>query len=379
MQRWRGTHVFDQLRFSDDKYLKFGDSQDFTIRWDGTNNRLELARATNALTDPGRQIYASFTATGAVASGKQLTGIQISATFNGTGNNASVTAAEFKARHTTGNTATVVQLRGVVGNADAKNGTVTTAYPVEASMDVSSGGTVTNMALIHANLNNSGTVTNSYVLLGEGTTSVYIDYGIYLRYCNRPFYATGNLTGATAKNAMELVVTDAQTNASGYARGLYISCTASGAKTSSGEHNSLGVDLSVSGNTPYAYIASFYMATSDNPTIGLASALSVYIDDLGTACAQLHMLDLQYGSTNAPTTRNAYMRIRNHSDNTPTCVIYLQANNNALAATYFIEQEASTIGPVEDNTGAVPANCTHVVECKHGADTFYLLGTALPT
>jgi len=200
MQRWRGTHVFDQVRLSDDKYLKFGDSQDFTIRWDGTNNRLELSRAANTLTDPGRQIYASFTATGAVASGKSLTGIQISATFNGTGNNGSVTAAEFKARHTTGNAATVVQLRGVVGNADAKNGIVTTAYAVEGSIDVSAGGSVGTSACFHGNLNNSGTVTTSYGVFVEGVSGNNLTKGIFMQYVTTGVGISAATTGIDIGN-----------------------------------------------------------------------------------------------------------------------------------------------------------------------------------
>jgi len=188
---------------------------------------------------------------------------------------------------------------------------------------------------------------------------------------------TVSISGATALNARSLVVTDACTNAGGYARALYISATASGTKTASGEHNTLGIDLTVTGDTPYAYIQSVYLVTSGNPTIGLAAALSIYIDDLGTACAQLHMLDLMYGSTNAPTGRNAYMRIRNHSDNTPTSVIYLQANNNAKAATNFIEEDSGTVGPV-----AVAVNVgtdytpTFKIRCLHGSTTFYLTGVA---
>jgi len=155
------------------------------------------------------------------------------------------------------------------------------------------------------------------------------------------------LTGATADNAMEITVTDSQTNTSGYARGLYIAATAGGTKTASGEHNSLGIDLTVTGDTPYAYIGSLYMTTSGDPTISLASAMSIYIDDLGIATDSLHILDLQYGSTNAPLTRSTYMRIRNHADNTPTAVMYLQANNNAKAATYLIEQAVDVVGPLE--------------------------------
>lgn len=171
---------------------------------------------------------------------------------------------------------------------------------------------------------------------------------------------TATFTGATEDNAAEITVTDGKTNSSGYSRALYLSATASGTKSGSGEHNSLGIDLTVTGTTPYAYIASLYMVATGNPDIELASALSIYIDNLGTDCQQLYMADLQYGSTNAPTIRNAYMRMRNHSDNTPTTIMLFKANNNMKAATYLIEQEAGTIGPAEagaltnDTIGTTP-------------------------
>ena len=204
------------------------------------------------------------------------------------------------------------------------------------------------------NIGNGTTDIDLKIFLGS--TNEYVEFNVgdsktnFVGNASTVITVTSTLTGATADNAVEINVTDSQTNSSGYARGLYISATAGGTKTGSGEHNSLGIDLTVSGDTPYAYIGSLYMVTSDNPTISLASAMTIYIDDLGTATAHLHLLDLQYGSTNAPTTRNAYQRFRNHSDNTPTTIMYLQANNNAKAATYLIEQEANTKGPVQVGT-----------------------------
>jgi hypothetical protein len=195
--------------------------------------------------------------------------------------------------------------------------------------------------------------TDLDVKIFMGTTGIYAEFNVGNNVLNligvtkTILSITSTLTGATADNAVEITVTDSQTNSSGYARGLYISATAGGTKTGSGEHNSLAIDLTVSGATPYAYIGSLYMVTSGNPAITLASALTIYVDDLGTATQQLHMLDLQYGSTNAPTVRNAYMRIRNHADNTPTAVMYLQANNGAKAATYLLEQDAVTVGPLQ--------------------------------
>ena len=188
------------------------------------------------------------------------------------------------------------------------------------------------------------------------------------------------ISGATALNAVEIRVTDECTNASGYARGLYLSCTVSGTKTSSGEHNALGIDVTVTGDTPYAYIQSLYMATSGNPTIGLISAISIYMDNIGTGVSSFHMLDLQTGNptASAAATREAYMRCRNHGTGTPTCIMFLQANNNAKVATNFIESgsnnESGPVYPAQTTTG--DETYTYKVRCLYGSTTFYLVGVA---
>jgi len=126
------------------------------------------------------------------------TSFQCSNTFNGAAAAAGqgVTGAEIKARHTTGNAFTIGQLRGLVGNADTKNGTTTTAYAVEGSVDVSAGGTITTSACFHGNLNNSGTVTTSYGGFFEGVSGYVLTRGVYTKYCNYGYYADNVTRGA---------------------------------------------------------------------------------------------------------------------------------------------------------------------------------------
>ena len=184
----------------------------------------------------------------------------------------------------------------------------------------------------------------------------------------------------TASQAVYIKVTDASTIASGYNQGLHINYTQSGTKTGTGEMNCLSVDAAVSGDVPYAYLSSLYMSTSGNPTIGLISGLTFYLDNIGTGVSSVHMLDLQTGNptASAASTREAYLRIRNHGTGTPTSVMFLQANNNAKAATNFIEQDSVTVGPVVVSTTAITSgtNTTYRVQCLHGTTTFYLLGVA---
>ena len=187
------------------------------------------------------------------------------------------------------------------------------------------------------------------------------------------------LTGATADNMKSFNLTDEQTNASGYTRALHVNVTNTGTKPTSGELNCFGIDAAVSGDMPYCYLATEYLSTSGNPTISLVSALSIYLDNMGTGISNIHMLDLQTGNpvASAAATRDAYIRCRNHGTGTPTTIFYLQANNNAKAATNFIEQAAVTIGPVAAaGTTTGDEVYTHKVRCLYGATTFYLCGVA---
>lgn len=202
----------------------------------------------------------------------------------------------------------------------------------------------------------------------------------YSAACDRPLgYFEWDIP-STVTTALDgcvyIKVADGSATTSGYQRGLYINYTSDGAKTSSAEVNALGIDMTVSAALPYAYMQSLYFVTSGNPTIGLVSPMTIYVDDLGTACASFHMLDLQYGSTNAATTRGTYFRIRNHADNTPTSVFYIQANNNASAATYFIDQDNVTTGPVAAAVTASADAATFKVACRKGSTVFYLYGVA---
>lgn len=203
----------------------------------------------------------------------------------------------------------------------------------------------------------------------------------YDAVCDRPlgYFEWAVPSTATANDCVYIKVTDASTaSATDYSRGLYIDYTASGAKTSSAEVNALGIDVAVSAATPYAYISSLYMSTSGNPTIGLISAMSVYLDNIGTGVSSVHMLDLQTGNptASAASTREAYIRCRNHGTGTPTGIFFLQANNNAKAATNFIEQDSVTVGPVAAASTTNDSTWTYKVRCLYGSTTFYLVGCA---
>lgn len=190
---------------------------------------------------------------------------------------------------------------------------------------------------------------------------------------------THTLAGSSEADAMTLTVTDSTTIASGYNNALYISYAQSGAKTGSGQVDALGVDITASAACPYLNNVSLYTATSGNPTIGLGCMISYYQDAVGSGMGQWIGFDQQIASGAAVGAIYSYQRFRNHAgSNAPTSMFYAQANSNSVAATYFIDQAETTIGPVEDSVTAIASgtNTTHRVECRHGATTFYLLGVA---
>jgi len=181
---------------------------------------------------------------------------------------------------------------------------------------------------------------------------------------------SNTLEGATASNSVTLNVTDASTGASGYARALWINAVISGDKTVSGEHNSIGIDQHVTGNTPYLYGLTFYSYDTGNPTIDFAAPISIYQDDLGTALGAYVCMDLGIGMSNAPADRFSYFRLRTHSTATPTSVFRCEAN----CATNFIDTTAGTGCPtfITTNTGTTPAGDGVLIAISHNGTQYFI-------
>uniref|UniRef100_A0A6M3J898 Uncharacterized protein n=1 Tax=viral metagenome TaxID=1070528 RepID=A0A6M3J898_9ZZZZ len=319
MQRWHGTHAFDRIRLADDKRIAFGDAQDVYMAWDGTNLTVVMSSlAALAMTDakfnitstsisaasPSRQAYWQFTATGTLTGG--MTGLEIRSTFNGAASYAGggIVGAEIKARHTTGNAYTIGQLRGVVGNVDTKNGTTTTAYALEGSIDVSAGGTITAAAGLHVNLNNSGTVTTSYGAFLEGIAGYTLTYGIYIQHANTGIYFNGAYTGNvidftsvtinhTGSNGPCMIragtyaspVTNADEDQSGMVR-LYGATTADGTSYDRGVFVCLQT-TGTKGIFPVAGLAEIKAQTGAGPTKAQAAQFIVMLQDVTSVLASL--------------------------------------------------------------------------------------------
>jgi len=210
------------------------------------------------------------------------------------------------------------------------------------------------MASIHQNLADALMMQRDYTLAGASTTD---------------------------RHTLRVDITDNTTNTGGYQRGLYLNFTGAGDKTTSAEVNVISADVTLTGDTPYSYNLCMYTCESGNPTIGFKAAISIYMDALGTAVGAQVAIDIGIAEgTNSPSGRDAYMRWRNHSaSNEPASGILLEAGNNESACTYLFDQLAAATGPIAKNTGTISSTCTHAIKCRHGADEFWLSGTAEPS
>lgn len=169
--------------------------------------------------------------------------------------------------------------------------------------------------------------------------------------------------GNTVDNAMSITVTDKGTrSAADYGRGLYISHTvhADSALTGSAEVNSIGVDMFINDSVPYAYGIAIYCTTTGNPTMDLWSALSVYAADIGNAIANKHILDLGMATTNAPSGRHTFMRLKNHGP----VVTGLSHMRLESAVQHYIEFEDGAVEPISAQATALSGvTTTHKIKC----------------
>lgn len=216
IEKWRiGSDESDSEKFK----IHTGALVDPSLFEMSSTGHVELTNVAETASDPGRHLYLQRVHTGTIGAGKGLTGVEVRSTFNGSAAAATgeVKGGEFKARHTTGNTYTVGTFKGVIGNVDCKNGTVTTGWAVEGAIDVSSGGQFTTAACFHGNLNNSGTVTNSYGVYVHGLSGNVLARGLYVDYAATGIYLDNCTTdirfqsGATIVNSTSdlLTITEA--------------------------------------------------------------------------------------------------------------------------------------------------------------------------
>lgn len=201
---------------------------------------------------------------------------------------------------------------------------------------------------------------------------VGIDFGseavkcINIDACTMAFDADVTITDAT--NAFNLNVTSTATQASGYNQVMQLTMTHSGDLTG-GECHGLAIDMTISGNCPYLYCQTYYIATSGDPTLTYVSAISIYLDNLGDSCADLAIIDIGQAQSDALTVglRSCYIRMRRHGTVTLKTAIRLEGTS----CTNLISIDNPATAPCSVQAGG-SITITHKIAVDMNGTTRYI-------
>jgi len=155
-------------------------------------------------------------------------------------------------------------------------------------------------------------------------------------------------------NAVELPVTDSQTNSEGYSRGLYVNYTVSGVKTGTAEANPLAVDVSIQANCQSVYCVSLYMEQSGDITCSNdVSAIYIYNASKGSATysGTYNCIDLNVDSTAKATGGNNFIRVYGHGAAADHVISIL-----GHGATYLLRAASAGSAPFTANTHAIDSH-----------------------
>ena len=133
------------------------------------------------------------------------------------------------------------------------------------------------------------------------------------------------LAGGAAEAALLVDVNDATTLATGYGQGIVVDYNNTGDKTGDAEIQGIAIDQLNSGNVCYMYGETIYQVNSTNPDVSFQATLSIYQDELGSNNDAAVCIDMGMSSTNSPSGRHSFMRMRNHNAaNPPESMILLE-------------------------------------------------------
>lgn len=168
------------------------------FHWDYSLDKCFIQRTTTN-DSPGRLVYIQHLGS-AMKAGQNIQGIQIRSRATGTGNIAGGSdGAEIKAGlHSDADTGTLAAARGVIANVDAKKGTITTAYCVEAVADIGVGGKITTLQGVRAKLVSDGACATGYAFYVDAEAAEAWNYGVYIAagmVSDVGFYMSGGTTG----------------------------------------------------------------------------------------------------------------------------------------------------------------------------------------
>jgi len=247
--------------------------------------------------------------------------------------------------------------------------------PANGAVTVDSGGILGGL---HAELTGGGQFTQSSggILAGlyidEQVTTGKWGYGIYVTGADKQFYGTTTATGSSAVNTVDIVVSDACTQSSGYAHGLHIGLTNSGNKTgaaSSSQMNGIGVDYTQSGTFTGGMNGIYvYMDDSGGPTLTSAQAVGGYFDmqEMGQLTT-VACLALDKSNTTAGSYADCFIHMVNQGSGATTNALQF----HGAGPTFFIAT-AQVNGCFTVDAGATGDNSTHKIAVNMGGTTGYI-------
>jgi len=175
------------------------------------------------------------------------------------------------------------------------------------------------------------------------------------------------IAGGAAEAALLVDVNDATTLATGYGQGIVVDYNNTGDKTGDAEIQGIAIDQINSGNVTYMYGETIYQVQSVNPEIGFAAALSIYQDELGTAMDGAVCIDMGMSSTNSPSGRHSFMRMRNHNAaNPPESMIIIEGTPGTDYMVDFPQGSTPIV------IAAVGGNQTHKIAVRVAGVDFYI-------
>ena len=213
--------------------------------------------------------------------------------------------------------------------------------------------------------------TNPALWIRSSSAAARWQYGVYMNNAAvSPWYSATTATGSTALSNCTISVTDQTTASSGYARGLYVAYTGSGAKTGTAELNPIACDMTVSANVAHAFNVSLYNAVSGSPTVDYFSGLYLYFDATGTATVnRKYGIQLEIDNTNASTESGFIYLYRHGTTNLVDSIIRLERSSGSPlgTASYLIKAPALSAEPTESGDITSGKTCIGGIRCIFGS------------
>lgn len=190
-----------------------------------------------------------------------------------------------------------------------------------------------------------------------------------------PALTIATTIGNSATIAQTITVTDSGTLAAGRNIGLFVDYVVSGTKTGSFGARSTRINTQVLSDCDSVQVADWYLHTIADKTIDLLFGLTMYWEDIGDNIANACMIDLGKNMTGATSSRDCFIRCREHTGvQTNSAVLQLEGDNAAHYLVVFGSNPGSMDAGVilETNTDTETSDYRVMVKTTQGDRYIYL-------